>query len=98
MDTQDVNRLQPSDAGSYVAADASIQLPLERTEASPGQTYEEVRDNEQMGRSRNRMLRQMQQVSPPASGHIQNDQIGRQAVRDTPKERTDGTDDPPPAG
>lgn len=79
--------------GSYVAADAGIQLPDERTHAAPGDTYEEVRDNEQLGRPRSEMLHQVHDASPPPDGaNIQSDQLGRQVVEDIMSGRMDPMD------
>lgn len=77
-------RVHTSDGpGSYIAADAGFPLPNERTSAASGDTYEEVRDNEQLGRPRSEMLTQVQRLSPPPEGGaIQNDQVGRQVVED----------------
>jgi hypothetical protein len=83
--------------GSYVSSDAGILLSTERTNATPGDTYEGVRDNEQLGRTRNQLLQEVQEISPPAAdgAYIQNDQIGRQVASGDLKARLDpGTSSP----
>lgn len=65
---------------SCVARDAGVQIPTERTQAAEGNDYESVRDNEQLGRPRAQMLREVEEFAPPAAldAVIQDDQIGRQ--------------------
>jgi len=83
MQQEDRRTGQDTAPDSFVGADAGIQLPDERTSATPGDTYEGVRDNEQLGRPRETLLREVQELAPPAAGTaIQNDQIGRQVVED----------------
>jgi hypothetical protein len=71
---------QPEDPCSCVSRDAGVQLPTERTHATDGDTYEGVRDNEQLGRPRAQMLREVEELAPPAAedAKVQDDQIGRQ--------------------
>lgn len=65
---------------SCVIRDAGVQIPTERTNATDGSTYEGMRDNEQLGRPRAEMLREVEEYAPPAAADavIQDDQIGRQ--------------------
>jgi len=71
---------QPDEVCSCVERDAGVQLPTERTDATEGDTYEGVRDNEQLGRPRSQMLREVEEFAPPAAEEaaVQNDQRGRQ--------------------
>jgi hypothetical protein len=71
---------KPEEICSCVERDAGVQLPTERTHATAGDSYEGVRDNEQLGRPRTEMLREVAQLAPPAAedAAVQDDQLGRQ--------------------
>ena len=58
---------EPEETCSCVARDAGVQLPTERTHAAEGNDYESIRDNEQLGRPRAEMLREVEEYVPPAA-------------------------------
>ena len=61
----------PKAPRSDVIEDAGVQLPTERTHATDGDSFEGVRDNEQLGRPRTEMLREVEEIAPPAAEEME---------------------------